>query len=390
MPTTPGCQLARAEDDHRVAGGVESLRFELFERLVADLQLEELAFLVVAFEAGGQFGGQPAAVGEQGLERVERVVHAPGGVDPRAEPEADVHAGGVAVEAGEFLQGAQSGVEGAGQAAQSLAHQDAVFPDQRHDVGDGGQGDEFQQPAQIEVFQRPALEHRVGELEGDAGGAQVGEVLVGGGRLRVDEGAAVRPAVGSRFMVVDHHHVDALGLEAGDFLAGGGAAVHGEQQVGFRALAHAAFERGLVEAVAFAAADRNEMARLGAVGLEDAPAERDRGDAVDVVVAEDADLLVRDRWRRRRARRRLPSRESGTGRRGRASFGLRKRVDFVRHRGCPAVRAGAAGSAEASVAAIAVGWQRMLGKNPFGRDAPACGRGGETRGGRGRGDKKHS
>ena len=67
------------------------------------------------------------------------------------------------------------------QALQADGNQDAVLAGQRDDVGNGAEGDQVEQGAQVEVGGAgqagfaSALEEGVGELEGEAGGAEFGE-----------------------------------------------------------------------------------------------------------------------------------------------------------------------------------------------------------------------
>jgi len=124
----------------------------------------------------------------------------------------------------------------------------------------------------------------VAEFEGDTGGAEVGEF---GAAFRVDEGVAVGACVREGLVVIDDDDIDALGAKHGDFVDGDGAAIDGDEEVGFRALVHAAFEGCDAEAVSLGAAAGDEVAWFEAIGAEDPPHEGDRGDSIDVVIAVD-------------------------------------------------------------------------------------------------------
>ena len=116
-------------------------------------------------EAQGVFGGFEAA----------------GGVETGRELEADF----VGAEQGRGLsdsfQGDQAGALGGVEAFQASGDQDAVLAGERDDVGDGAEGDQVEQGAQVEVGCAgqagfaSALEEGVGEFEGEAGGAEFGE-----------------------------------------------------------------------------------------------------------------------------------------------------------------------------------------------------------------------
>ncbi len=87
---------------------------------------------------------------------------------------------------GDLLQGDQARPLRRVQTLQAGGDQDAVFPGQRDQVGDGAQRDQVEQGAQVEIGRAgqaglaPALDQRVGELEGQADGTKFGEADVTG------------------------------------------------------------------------------------------------------------------------------------------------------------------------------------------------------------------
>ena len=261
---------AGAEDDDGITLGVE-VAGEHFGSFAADEIFVGLAFAVVGVEFLGEVEGEAAAVGVEGFEGVFGHVHAAGGIDARADAEADVHGGGVAIHAGDFLEGFEAGVEGEREAFEAVADEKAVFRDHRDDIGDGGDGDEVEEFLEVEGG-FAGFEEGVAEFEGNTGGAEVGEF---GAAFRVDEGVAVGACVWEGLVVIDDDDIDALGAKHGDFVDGDGAAIDGDEEVGFGALAHAAFEGGDAEAVPFGTAAGGEVARFEAVGAEDPPHEGD-------------------------------------------------------------------------------------------------------------------
>lgn len=92
-------------------------------------------------------------------------------------------------------------------------------------------------------------------------------------------------------MVVDDDDIDAVVAEGFDFVEGDGAAVDGDEEVGFGAFLHAAVDGGGGEAVAFGGAFGDEVPGFDAVGVEDTAHDGDGGDAIDVVVAEEEDFF---------------------------------------------------------------------------------------------------
>ena len=136
-----------------------------------------------------------AVLGQQQLEPGVGAVEPPGGVQPRAEPEADRGLVEPArVHARDVHQRAQADLARAGERPQALAHEPAVLALQRHDVGDRGQRDQVQVlVGQRRVLPR-ALQQRLRELVRDAGRAQVRA------RVAVDAAGAraARPAARRR------------------------------------------------------------------------------------------------------------------------------------------------------------------------------------------------
>ncbi len=171
---------------------------------------------------------------------------------------------------------------------EAVAHHQAVLADHRDDVGNGGDRDEIDEFLEIEVH-LAGLQQGVAEFENHASGAEVGEIIAA---FRVHQGAAIRPHTGDRFVVIDDQDVDAVGPQGRDFVDGNRAAIDRNQEVGFGALRHAAFERRRAEAVAFRAAARDEVAGFQAVGHQNPPHQGDRCHAIDVVIAVNQDGLA--------------------------------------------------------------------------------------------------
>ncbi len=90
------------------------------------------------------------------------------------------------------MEGAEAGVGGLVELDEAVADEDAVFTDEGDDVGDGGGGDEVEEVFEIEGG-GACFEEGVGDFKGDAGGAEVGELVAAFG---VNEGVAVWFSVG--------------------------------------------------------------------------------------------------------------------------------------------------------------------------------------------------
>ena len=123
---------------------------------------------------------------QQQAQRFLRRFQPPGGVQARGELEADFVRAERRRALGDLFQRHQAGPLRVAQPFQSGGNENAVFADERHEVGNRAERDEIEQRAQIE-FRRAgqtdfasALDQGVGEFEGEAGGAEFGE-----SRLRV-------------------------------------------------------------------------------------------------------------------------------------------------------------------------------------------------------------
>ena len=226
--------------------------------------------------------GALAVLGQQQLQPGVGAVEAPGGVQPRAEPEADRRLVEAArVDARDVHQRAQPDLARARQRTQALAHEPAVLAHQRHDVGDRRQRDQVE----VLVGERRVLarggQQRLREPVGDAGGAQMrARIAV---QARVDERRGRQRAVGARAVVVGDHDVHPGRARGGDLLDRGDRAVDGDQQVG--AARGKALDRGEGEPVAVVDPARQVPVDVRAERAQRAHEDRGRADAVHVVVA---------------------------------------------------------------------------------------------------------
>ena len=106
--------------------------------------------------------------------------------------------------------------------------------------------------------------------------------------VRIDHDGVRQMLVG--LVMVEHDHVHAEPARLGEWLDAGGAAIDGDQQR--RAAAGKRADRFDVRAVAFEDAIRDVNDRIEAADAEIAREQRGRRRAVDIVVAEDRDLLA--------------------------------------------------------------------------------------------------
>ena len=139
------------------------------------------------------------------------------------------------------------------------------------------------------------LEQGLDELEDDADAGQAGVRVAGVGEDGVEHGHGVGQAIARPVMVGDDD-VDALLPGPGGELDGLDAAVDADDERG------APLDRDadvlVLDAVAVRQALRDEVVDLGAQGRQGLLQHDRRQHAVDVVVAEDEDLLAAGRWPR--------------------------------------------------------------------------------------------
>ena len=237
-------------------------------------------------------GSAVVAIGAaQQLQRQRGVLEAAGGVEPRREAKADgAGVDAVGLDPGDLHQGGQAGARRAAQAPQADARQHAVLVDERHDVGDGADGDHIAERPQgqrhLDARLRGLFEQRVRKLEGDADAGELRARVAG--QLGSDDHAVRRRAL--HLVVVGDDDVHAELAGARHLGARVDAAVDRDEQLD--AAGGELLHGGRRDPVPFGEPVRQMPAHVGAELLEDAHQQERRGDAVGVVVAVDGDGLA--------------------------------------------------------------------------------------------------
>ena len=103
-------------------------------------------------------------------------------------------------------------------------------------------------------------------------------------QLRVHESGTFSDAFGGRFMVIQDDQVDSHFLEKRCLFSRIGPAIRGDQQGG-RVVVEAVFDPFHAESVSLFHPGREKAAGLKSVGGEEMPEQRNRTDAIDIVVA---------------------------------------------------------------------------------------------------------
>ena len=154
---------------------------------VGDAAFDLLALAVAGVQLMRDGQRLVQAAGQQQAQRVFGGFEAAGGVETGRELEADFVCAERDRGLSDSFQRDQARALGGVEALQANGSEDAVLAGQRNDVGDGAEGDQIEQGAQVKVRGAgqagfaSALEESVRELEGEAGGTEFGE---GGGELK--------------------------------------------------------------------------------------------------------------------------------------------------------------------------------------------------------------
>lgn len=180
---------------------------------------------------------------------------------------------------------------------QAFCDESAVEPDQRRDIRDRAERDVMQHAEQIGLGHLAGPEAALAQLaidrdqrhqhETDRGEmAKAGEIVE---PVRIDQRIDLRQ-LRAGLMMIDHHHGHAKAPGFRERLDAGGAAIDGDEQR--RALCRQPANGLDVGAVALENAIGNVDQRIESAMPQVPGQQRGRGGAVDVVVAEDRDLLA--------------------------------------------------------------------------------------------------
>lgn len=279
--------LVRLGLQHQVERGVPRRR-----QLEAQGLLDLPAFQVEGLHPGHEDPGFPGVPGQQQAHRILGAAHAAHGVEPRPHPEADVLGAHRALHLRRLEQLHQARAVGPGQGVQPALDQQRVLAGQGHHVRHGAQRHQLEQAVQEGLVPRRrsgrGVEQGLGQLEGHPDAGQVGIGVVAQARMHHRRGRGQALAQG---VVVGNDPVQPEGPARLHLRHGAHAAVHGDHQgrpPGRRQFADAV----QMQAIAVVEAVRDEEPHVGPELVQHAHQQRRGGDAVDVVVAIDADRLV--------------------------------------------------------------------------------------------------
>ncbi len=166
-----------AFDDNEVLIRVE-FGAEDGDDFMYDAAFDSLALAVVSVEILSEGHGFGKVAGEQEAQRLLGVFKPAGGVEARGELETDFVGPKRGGRLGNLFQGDESGALSGVQSLEAGGNQDAVFAGQRDKVGDGAEGDEVEEGAEIEIGRAGerrfagAFQEGMGEFEGESDRAE--------------------------------------------------------------------------------------------------------------------------------------------------------------------------------------------------------------------------
>ena len=292
-PDDPRVPVRVGHHDAVVAGRVEQ-RVERLAGLADDAVLDFLALAARFVELLREDARARLALGEHQLQRGVGIAEAPRGVDARADDEADLVRVHRPRDARRLDERAQAHRVRPVEQDEPVVDEDAVLAEQRHDVRDRPDGDQFHETLEVHLRRRldaappPLLEEPVAYLERDAHAREHPDVVRATAELGVDHRAGFRDAFGGRLVVVGDDDVDAEPRGLAHRLDGRRPAVHRDDEIRVVVL-HAPVERIHAEPVPILQPVRQERRRDRAEPAEHLDHEGGGGDPVHVVVAVDED-----------------------------------------------------------------------------------------------------
>ena len=274
------CVPPIAPDNHGAVTHGVKVFFDFLDGGLENLLLEVLTLAIALIEFQCEAPGFDGIGGKKELQGGLGSVEAPGGVEPRAEPEANLGGGERRNGAGDIHEGAQPHPFGVAEAGEAVADDDPVFAAQRGEVADGAHGGEVKKVAQIGIAAPGQLLDAVAELEDEGGSAEVG---VSAGSLGINDGGAGGGAIFG-LVVINDDKIHAARGEPCGLLVRGGSAVEGDEER--RAVrCEDAVESVAAEPVAFRIAQREEAMGVEAAGRQKPVKDGEGCDAVHVIVA---------------------------------------------------------------------------------------------------------
>ena len=291
-----GVPAAAHDRDDRRLGLVARLRLGLF----GDQHLDRPPLLVQAVELGGDGARFLGVLGREQAHAKVRLAHPAAGIDPGPEREAEVAARRRLHQPRRFGQGRQPKVAPPRHDPEALRHEGTVERLQASDVGDRAQRDEVEEVEHVRLFaglEKPApakfAHQRDAEQEGHS---DRGDMAVGGADFAFVEAVGVdhrhrhREQRGALVMI-DDDHVEPGRRGLVERLERLRAAIDRDHQA--RTALLEADERRARRAIAFHQPVGDVGLRLDAQLAEHEDEQRRAGRAVDVVIAEDGDALLR-------------------------------------------------------------------------------------------------
>jgi len=284
-------------DEHRRPLPAPDLGIGFCERLFQHGGFDGLALAVEFVELGGDHFRLRRLVERQQPGAKRRVADAAAGIDARADQEAEMIGRQRRIDPREAPERGDAAIGAAPERDQALDDEGAVEADERHDIADRAERHEIEPLQEIRLFPLAGIPAAPAQFaidrddreEGDPDGgeiAEAGEVVLAVG---VDDGDG-RRQLGAHLVMVEHHRGMAERGSDAERLDARRAAIDGDDQRG--ALVHQRADGVGIGTVALEDAVGDIDARRQPLGGQEAGEQgRGRG-AVDIVIAEDRDLLA--------------------------------------------------------------------------------------------------
>ena len=300
--------------DRRVHGVAYGLFFDQRQRIGAHFRFDLPPIDVQRIERLGRLARFGGVLFEQARDAQRHVLQPSGGVQARADGEAQVRGGELRLRPpGDLHQRLNARPRPAGaNAPQALMHQDAVVAVERNDVGHGAHGDEIEPVGQVRF--RPGVEvptcaqhaaHGAHQVVGDADAGQMRARESGVRQVRIHQRERGRQFL-ARQVVVGHHHIHASRARHFHAVDARYAVVHRHQhlRLALQSDAHQ-FGRQSIAELETVGDEKADVLFVGAERPQQRDAERGSRGAVGIEVADDQDALALLHSRRQPLRRPL-------------------------------------------------------------------------------------
>src|ERR1043166_864148 len=261
---------------------------QLFFGFAANSLLNALPFPILLIEQRCQDGGFRLILGQQELQSLFRGGETSGRIEPRPKTERDIFGGNGRTHRGHLHELSDPWAPGPRNFHDAALHEDAVLILQRNNVRYRSKRYQVEFCFQVEPRRWPRFEQGMTKLKSEADTAKIREAAPGHG-FRVHQRHAIGQG-GFWFVMIEHDDIDSPLFQAGDLVDRGGPTIDREQKLRTMLLA-TPVDALRTQAVAFLHPQRQEQFRGRPIAAQHFREQRERSDAVHIVIAEKYDAL---------------------------------------------------------------------------------------------------